>query len=96
MKAEKVPFLRSTTTLHHLLLELGYDCVKPDLTVLRAARKVNIIGNPVTERDLINMIQILQRYSINRQIRPSIIDLYFLIEGRQKDAAKYVNSEFYK
>ncbi len=31
------PFVKERTSLLHLLMELGYDCAKPDSAVLKAA-----------------------------------------------------------
>ncbi len=40
MKNHKVSFFGSNTSLLHLLLEIGYDCAKPDLVVMKVAKKI--------------------------------------------------------
>ena len=95
MEENKVPFFRSTTTLLHFLLETGYDCVKPDLAVMKVAKKIGIVDNKKGEKHLIKTVRTIQEYSVLKNIRPSIVDLYFLIDGGQLGAKKFVESEFY-
>ncbi|MDD3722097.1 MAG: hypothetical protein PHW92_06390 [Lutibacter sp.] len=95
MEINKVPFFRSTTSLLHFLLETGYDCVKPDLVVMKVAKKIGIVENVSGEKNLIKTVRIIQEYSIYKGIRPSVIDLYFLIDEGQLGAKKYVKKEFY-
>ena len=96
MNRNKVPFFRSTTSLLHFLLETGYDCVKPDLVVMKVAKKIGIVDKETGERNLIETVRSIQEYSIDRVIRPSIVDFYFLIDEGQLGAKKYVKNEFYK
>jgi len=95
MVANKVPFFRSTTSLLHFLLVTGYDCVKPDLVIMKVAKKIGIVEKESGNKNLIQTVRTIQEYSINRKIRPSVIDLYFLIDGGQFGAKKFVNDEFY-
>jgi 3-methyladenine DNA glycosylase Tag len=96
MKENKIPFFSSTTSLLHLLLALGYDCVKPDLVVMKVSKKIGIVDEEKTEKNLIKTVRVIQEYSIERKIKPAVIDLYFLIDEGQLDAKKYVESAFYK
>jgi len=96
MGENKIPFFRSTTSLLHFLLETGYDCVKPDLVVLKVAKKIGIIENEKGDKNLIKAVRTIQEYSLSRNVRPSIIDLYFLIDEKQRAAKKLVREEFYK
>jgi len=96
MNANKVPFFRSTTSLLHFLLETGYDCVKPDLVVMKVAKKIGIVDKETGEKNLIQTVQSIQEYSIDKNIRPSVIDFYFLIDEGQLGAKKYVKNEFYE
>jgi 3-methyladenine DNA glycosylase Tag len=96
MDKNKVPFFRSTTSLLHFLLDTGYDCVKPDLVVMKVAKKIGIVEDEVGEKNLIQTVRTIQEYSLYKGIRPSIIDLYFLIDGGQLGAVKFVENEFYK
>jgi hypothetical protein len=95
MENNKIPFFRSTTSLLHFLLEIGYDCVKPDLVVMKVSKKLGIVQKETGEKNLIQTVKIIQEYSIERKIRPSIIDFYFLIDEGQLEAKKYVKSKFY-
>lgn len=96
LKDEKIPFFQSTTSLLHLLLEIGYDCVKPDLVVMRVAKKLGIIDSEIGDKSLRKVVKFIQEYSISKKVRPSVVDFYFLIDGGQKGAVKYVKPEFYK
>ncbi len=96
MNENKVPFFRSTTSLLHFLLETGYDCVKPDLVVMKVAKKIGIVDKETGEKNLIQTVRTIQEYSISKDIRPSIVDLYFLIDEGQLGAKKYVKNEFYR
>lgn len=95
MEENKVPFFRSTTSLLHFLLETGYDCVKPDLVIMKVAKKIGIVDKESGDKNLIQTVRTIQEYSIDRKIRPSIIDLYFLIDEGQLGAKKFVKDEFY-
>ena len=92
---EKIPFFRSTTSLLHFLLDTGYDCIKPDLVVMKVSKKLGIVENVKGERNLIKTVKTIQQYSIDRKIRPTIVDFYFLIEEGQRGARKYVTPDFY-
>lgn len=95
-KDNKIPFFQSTTSLLHLLLDIGYDCVKPDLVVMKVAKKLNIITNETGDKNFRKTVRFIQEYSIDRKIRPSVVDLYFLIDEAQMGAKKFVRPEFYK
>jgi len=95
MEKLKVPFFRSTTTLLHFLLETGYDCVKPDLVVMKVSKKIGIVDKEEGEQNLNKTVRTIQEYSLNRKMRPSVVDLYFLINEGQFGAKKYVNPIYY-
>ncbi len=95
LKTNKIPFFQSTTSLLHFLLDIGYDCVKPDLVVMKVAKKLNIVDNETGDKNFRKTVRFIQEYSINRKIRPSIVDFYFLIEEGQMGAKKFVKQEFY-
>jgi 3-methyladenine DNA glycosylase Tag len=96
LKDNKIPFFQSTTSLLHFLLEIGYDCVKPDLVVMKVAKKLNIVENETGDKNFRKTVRFIQEYSIDRKIKPSVVDFYFLINGGQMGAKKYVTTEFYK
>ena len=95
MEENKIPFFRSTTSLLHFLLHTGYDCVKPDLVVMKVAKKIGIVEKESGEKNLIKTVRTIQEYSIQKNIRPSIIDYYFLIDEGQLGIKKFVNKSFY-
>lgn len=96
LKDNKILFFQSTTSLLHFLLDIGYDCVKPDLVVMKVAKKLNIVDNETGDKNFRKTIKFIQEYSVDRPIRPSIIDFYFLIDEGQMGAKKFVRPEFYK
>lgn len=95
LKERDIPFLQSTTTLLHYLLDTGYDCIKPDLVVMKVAAKIGIVERETGDANFRKTVKIVQHYSLSREIRPSIVDLYFLIDEKQKAAVEYVRPEFY-
>jgi 3-methyladenine DNA glycosylase Tag len=96
LKNNKIPFFQSTTSLLHFLLDIGYDCVKPDLVVMKVAKKLNIVDNETGDKNFRKTVRFIQEYSVDRKIRPSIIDFYFLIDEGQMGAKKFVTKDFYK
>ena len=96
LKDNKIPFFQSTTSLLHFLLDIGYDCVKPDLVVMKVSKKLEIVDNETGDKNFRQTVRIIQEYSVDRQIRPSIIDFYFLIDEGQMGARKFVTKEFYE
>lgn len=96
LKNYKIPFFQSTTSLLHFLLDIGYDCVKPDLVVMKVAKKLNIVDTETGDKNFRKTVRLIQEYSVDRNIRPSIIDLYFLIDEGQMGAKKFVKPDFYK
>ncbi|MGO9953778.1 MAG: hypothetical protein ACLPN1_16415 [Dissulfurispiraceae bacterium] len=95
LSANKIPFFQSTISLLHFLLDTGYDCIKPDLVVMKVSKKLGIVENVKGESNLIKTVKTIQQYSIRRKIRPTIVDFYFLIEEGQRGAKKYVTPDFY-
>lgn len=96
MEVNKIPFFRSTTSLLHFLLHTGYDCVKPDLVVMKVAKKIGIVEQESGDVNLVNTVRTIQEYSITRKIRPAIIDYYFLIDEGQLGIKRFVKKEFYE
>jgi len=86
----KVPFIRSTTTLLHLLLHIGYDCVKPDSAVMKASVKFGIVEQDTGEKNLHRTVRTIQEYSVQSNLRLAELDFYFLIHGGQAWASQFV------
>ena len=97
LKDTQVPFFRETTSLLHLLVSLGHDCVKPDSAVMKAAIDMGMVSKRSGENNLVKVVQTIQNYSIenSRALPPPALDLYFLVCGGQTDAQKYVSSQYY-
>ena len=95
LKKNKIPFFQSTTSLLHFLLESGYDCVKPDLVVMKVGKKLNIVDDVTTDESLRKVVRTIQEYSLDRGLRPSVVDFYFLIDEGQKWARNFVKKEYY-
>lgn len=95
MKKAKVSYLKETTTLLHYLLATGFDCVKPDLVVMKVAQKIGIVDGKKGDKNFRKAVRFLQEYCLQRGIRPAIIDLYFLIDEGQREAKRFVHPDFY-
>ena len=95
LKKEKMPFFKCTTSLLHFLLSVGYDCIKPDIIVMRVAKKGNMVPSEAGDENLRKVVRDIQFYSIDRQVKPSVVDLYFLIYGGQTGVRNLVHPWFY-
>jgi 3-methyladenine DNA glycosylase Tag len=104
---EKFPYFANFTSLCHLLLHVGFDCAKPDLIVMKSAVGLGIVPQPPKkkskpsesgthpERSLRKTVRTMQAYAVQKGIRVPVIDLYFLIHGKQADAIALVKPEYY-
>lgn len=95
LKRAKVSYLKETTTLLHYLLDAGFDCVKPDLVVMKVAQRIGIVESNKGDKNFRIAVRFLQEYCVARQMRPSVIDFYLLIDGGQKEMKKLVHPDFY-
>ena len=68
----KMPFFRSSTSLLHLLLHIGFPCIKPDLIVMRVAKKIGIVDFEKGERNLLQSVKVIQLYSVDKDIKPRL------------------------
>ena len=94
-----MPYYKNITTLLHLLLHLGFPCVKPDLIVMKVSAMIGIIEgranhNTYNIEERKKAVKTIQEYCLSKNIKPAVMDLYLLIYGGQKDALKYVNPNF--
>lgn len=94
MRDADIPFISSTTSLSHLLLHLGYDCIKPDVIVMRVAQRLGIIDDPKKDKNSRKVARVLQEYAVSRGMRPSVVDMYFLIQEGQSEARDWVMPDF--
>lgn len=95
LKDVKAPFLRETTTLLHFLLDNGYYCIKPDSAVMKASLNLKIVDKVSGETNFIKAVKFFQNYAFKMKIKPAVLDLYLLIDGKQKDAQKLVSKKYY-
>ena len=86
----KMPFYSNTTSLLHLLLFLGYDCIKPDTIVMDVAINNLHIVTGTKDNDRINVVTAIQEYALYKHIRPTIVDFYLLVYGGQTWAKNFI------
>lgn len=95
----EMPFFDKLTSLCHLLQLIGYDCAKPDSAVMKAASTLQIVATPsgknYKDRERRHVVMTMQRFCIARELRVPVLDLYFLIAGRQTGATSCVIPKFY-
>lgn len=103
----KVPYFQNFISLCYLLMELGFDCTKPDSAVMTAAVTLGIVPeaqyqkkNPKKranhpETSLRKTVETIQRYAVFKNKRTPVIDLYFLILGQQTGVNEFVDPVYY-
>ena len=94
LRRREMPFFRSTTSLLQLLLDLDYDSVKPDLIVMRLARRIGIVDRETGERAFRQCVRFLQEYSIASSCRAAELDLALLAFGGQASAGQLLTERF--
>lgn len=86
LRRRGMPFFRSTTSLLQLLLDLDFDSVKPDLIVMRLARRIGLVERETGDPALRNAVRLLQGYAVQRGVRTAAVDWYMLAFGGQTEA----------
>lgn len=94
LRGRKMPFFGSTTSLLQLLLDLDYDSVKPDLIVMRLARRLSIVERETGNRSLRQCVRFLQQYSIEISCRAAELDFALLAFGGQSGAKELLTENF--
>jgi len=103
LQQKQMPFFYKLTSLCHLLMTLGYSCIKPDSAVMGTAVKLGIVSpgsNP--EKPTYNdakrkeVIKTMQLYCLSRNFNIRVLDGYLLIYGGQTGAKGLVNPQFYR
>lgn len=94
-----MPYFKNDTTLLHLLLHLGFPCIKPDLIVMKVAASLGIVAdkdnyNTYSPSEKKLVVTTIQRYCLQRNIKPAVLDLYFLIYGGQKYYLNYITNRY--
>lgn len=86
-----MPYFNQLITLLHLLLDLGFDCLKPDLIVQKTGIATGMLPPEPKERDLRQLVRTIQEYSLSRQTRPGVVDFYLLVYGGQTWAMQFAH-----
>jgi hypothetical protein len=94
LKKAHLSGMQSVTSQLHFLMGLGYDCVKPDRIVMDVAQTLGMVNSERNEKDFILVTRLLQNCAIELGIRPAILDMYFLIQGRHTDARAWTREDF--
>jgi len=94
LRRREMPFFRSTTSLLQLLLDLDFDSVKPDLIVMRLARRIGIVDRETGDRAFRQCVRFLQEYSIANACRAAELDLALLTFGGQSGARQLLTQNF--
>ncbi|MDA7618301.1 DNA-3-methyladenine glycosylase I [Verrucomicrobia bacterium] len=94
LKGRKMPFFKSTTSLLQLLLDLDYDAVKPDLIVMRLARRIGITEKETGDKAFRSTVRKLQEYAVARKKRVRYVDLQMLAYGGQSNASSLLKVKF--
>ena len=90
----EMPFFRSTTSLLQLLLDLDFDSVKPDLIVMRLARRIGLVEREKGEPHFRAATKGIQRYAIERGLRACSLDLVMLAFGGQTGMRDLLSQRF--
>ncbi len=94
LRRREMPFFRSTTSLLQLLLDLDYDSIKPDLIVMRLARRLGIVNRETGDLAFRQCVRFLQEYSIANSCRAAELDLALLAFGGQTGARQLLTQNF--
>lgn len=93
LQQKQMPFFNNLTSLCHLLMTLGYACIKPDSAVMGAAIKIGIVssGNNTAKPTYSDVkrrevVKTMQNYCISRSFNIRVLDGYLLIYGGQTGA----------
>ena len=90
----EMPFFPATTSLLQLLLDLDFDSVKPDLIIMRLARRLGIVKRETGDRSLRQCVRFLQEYSIKNSCRAAELDWVMLAFGGQSGASRSLIQRF--
>jgi hypothetical protein len=94
LRIRAMPFFGSTTSLLQLLLDLDYDSVKPDLIVMRLARRIGIVDRETGDRALRSAARLVQEYAVARAVRAPLVDLQLLAFGGQTGSRDLLRERF--
>jgi len=94
LKCRRMPFFQSTTSLLQLLLQLDYDCIKPDLIAMRLARRIGLVPRETGVRSLRDATRSVQKHAVQQGIRANAMDWYLLAFGGQSGAKRELTQQY--
>ena len=86
-----VRFLFLTVFVISISAGLGYDCLKPDVITMRAARQLGLVADEEDAREKRRVVQLSQLYGVSRGVKPAVLDLYLLVFGGQQWALQFID-----
>ena len=91
------PFFQNFISLCHLLQTFRLPCAKPDKVIMSVAAELGIVGQrkQYGEPDLRNVVHTMQTYAMERRMSVPMVDLIFLIHGKQTWAKTLVRPSCY-
>jgi 3-methyladenine DNA glycosylase Tag len=94
LQSRQMPFFKSTTSLLQLLLQLDFDAIKPDLIVMRLARRLGIVERETGDQAFRQCVRFVQEYSIKNSRRAAELDWALLAFGGQSGAGQSLTQRF--
>jgi 3-methyladenine DNA glycosylase Tag len=94
LRQRQIPFFGSTISLLQLLVDLDFDSVKPDLIVMRFARRIGLVEKETGERFFRTAARAIQAYALDRGLRARAVDLMVLAFGGQTGARDLLSERF--
>lgn len=90
-------FQRNFTSMCHLLQTFRFPCAKPDKVVMTVAAQLGMVSQrkQYPERELRNVVQLMQLYAVKNGLSVPMVDFVFLIHVRQTWAKNFVRASYY-
>jgi hypothetical protein len=90
-------FQRNFVSMCHLLQSLQFPCAKPDKVVMTVAADLGIVNprNKHPERELRYVVRQMQAYASKRGVSVPVVDLIFLIHGKQTEMKALVEPSYH-
>ena len=86
LQDKRMPYFGKTTSLLQLLLDLGYDSIKPDVIVMRIAHRWRIVSREKGDPAFRQAVRKMQEYAVIRERRALAVDWVVLTVGEQREA----------
>jgi hypothetical protein len=90
-------FQKNFTSMCHLLQTFRFPCAKPDKIVMMVAAEIGFVSprKQYPERELRRVVELMQSYAVRQGLSVPIVDLIFLIHGKQTWAKTLVRPSYY-